>query len=150
MDYDKLMEETLANAKHAAQATAEDVDTDVPEVALVELSGNEVAIETNLGSTGTAVLVNPDDLKVTKGTIIRTVCFIVSWINAICAFIGLPQLDIPDNLVIAVVEGVYAAATAIFLFGANLVAAWKNQSYTKGALVGDVAMNTYRAEVDGD
>lgn len=98
------------------------------------------------GEVAAAIAVNPNDLKPTLGTIVRTACFFVSWLNALLAMIGLPQLELGEDIIQMVVVGLYATGTALFVFGSSVINWWKNQSFTKGALLGDVAMDVYNEE----
>ena len=76
-------------------------------------------------------------LEVSLETKIRTALFFIAWLNEIFAFIGAPTLDLDFNAVYGVVSSVAA-------FGISIWAWWKNNSFTKPALLGDVVMNQAR------
>jgi len=72
------------------------------------------------------------DLNVTIETKVRTALFFVAWLNQIFAFAGAPTLDLDF-------DGVYAVVSSVVTFGISAWAWWKNNSFTKPALLGDVA-----------
>lgn len=73
------------------------------------------------------------DLKVTVETKVRTALFFVVWLNQLFAFVGLPTLNLDF-------ESTYAVVSAFATFGVSIWTAWKNNSYTKPALLGDKVM----------
>lgn len=73
------------------------------------------------------------DLKVTIETKVRTALFFVAWLNQLFTFFGLPTLDLDF-------ENAYAVVSAFATFGVSIWTAWKNNSYTKPALLGDKVM----------
>lgn len=91
---------------------------------------------------------NPEELKPKAETIRRTIVFFISWFNAAFAFFGMPQLDIPEDTVASVLEGIYVIGSAIFTFVASSWGSWKNNSYTKAAIVGDMAMDEIKETQD--
>lgn len=76
--------------------------------------------------------IEPDDLAVTIETKVRTALFFIVWLNQIFAFVGAPTLDLDF-------DGVYAVVSSIVTFAVSGWAWWKNNSFTKHALIGDVA-----------
>ncbi len=66
----------------------------------------------------------------TAATIARTVTLVIALLNSIFATVGLPLLDIEENLI-------YEGASAVFLVIAAGVAWWKNNSFTKEAIEAD-------------
>ena len=77
------------------------------------------------------------DLNISIETKVRTALFFVAWVNEIFAFIGAPTLDLDFNAVYGVVSTVVAFVISIWSW-------WKNNSFTKPALIGDVVMNQAR------
>ena len=77
------------------------------------------------------------ELTVSIETKIRTALFFIAWINQIFAFIGAPTLDLDFGQV-------YGVVSSFAAFGISIWAWWKNNSYTKPALIGDAAMNAAR------
>lgn len=83
------------------------------------------------------------DLNVTIETKVRTALFFVAWINEIFAFVGAPTLNLDF-------DAVYGIVSSFAAFGISLWAWWKNNSFTKPALMGDAVMNQARhAKDDG-
>lgn len=77
------------------------------------------------------------DLNVSVETKVRTALFFVTWLNQVFAFVGAPTLNLDF-------EGVYPVVSAIVTFGVSAWAWWKNNSFTKPALIGDEAMRAAR------
>lgn len=82
-----------------------------------------------------------DALKVSGGTIARTVVFAVVWLNQLFVFVGAPTLDVDTS---ALYDIISAAAT----FAASAWAYWKNNSWRMPALVGDAAKDAYGHDAD--
>ena len=68
--------------------------------------------------------------NISKGTIIRTACLILTLINAGLAIFGKSPLPIDDAIIEQVVSFVFMAASAI-------AAWWKNNSFSKDAIQAD-------------
>lgn len=81
-----------------------------------------------------------EDLAVTIETKIRTALFFIAWINQIFAFFGAPTLDLDFGQVYGVVSSLVAFAVSIWAW-------WKNNSFTKPALLGDVVKEEARRAV---
>ena len=77
------------------------------------------------------------NLKVSTGTIVRTVILLVALFNQVMSVSGHAILPIDDEMVESAVSTIATIVTAI-------IAWWKNNSFTKPALIGDVAMNEAR------
>ncbi len=77
------------------------------------------------------------ELTVSIATKIRTALFFIAWINQIFAFFGAPTLDLDFGQV-------YGVVSSFAAFGISIWAWWKNNSYTKPALIGDAVMNAAR------
>lgn len=78
-------------------------------------------------------------MKVTAGTIARTIILILALINQILTSTGHPVIPISDETVTQVVTLIFTIVTA-------LIAWWKNNSFTQAAIAGDIAKEEYKAE----
>lgn len=76
-------------------------------------------------------------MKVTAGTIARTIILILALINQILTSTGHPVIPISDETVTQVVTLIFTIVTA-------LIAWWKNNSFTQAALAGDIAKEEYK------
>ena len=76
-------------------------------------------------------------MKISKGTIIRTALLILAIINNLLSIFGKAVLPITDEQLEMVVSTVITIVVAIVNW-------WKNNSFTKPALEGDVLMNRLR------
>lgn len=72
-------------------------------------------------------------MKITKGTIIRTILLVLVVINLILKQTGRPVIDIPEGTIASFVEVVVEIA-------AIMVAWWKNNSFTENAKKADEYM----------
>ena len=79
------------------------------------------------------------ELKVSKGTIIRTVLLILAILNNLLALFGKSPLPIEDETVEEVISFLFTTGTA-------LVAWWKNNSFTDAALKGDAVMRSLKED----
>ena len=77
-------------------------------------------------------------MKISKGTIIRTVCLILAILNNALALWGKSPLPIDDETVIQIVSFLFTA-------GASLVAWWKNNSFTSAAIESDEYMKKLKS-----
>lgn len=78
-------------------------------------------------------------MKITSGTIARTVVLIIALLNQALTMTGHNPLPWSD-------EQVYEGATLILTVGAALVAWWKNNSFTKPAIAADEVMKELKKE----
>lgn len=76
--------------------------------------------------------------KISAGTVARTIILALALVNQVLAIKGYNLIPIKD-------EQISELITNIFTVAAALIAWWKNNSFTKAALLGDVAMKEYRA-----
>lgn len=74
-----------------------------------------------------------DKLKISAGTIARTIILALAIINQVLTVTGHSPLPIED-------EAITQLVAAAFTIGAALVTWWKNNSFTQAALRGDAAM----------
>lgn len=79
-------------------------------------------------------------LKISTGTIIRTICLALALINQVLSATGHSVLPIEDAQVEQVV-------TLVCTIAASLVAWWKNNSFTKDAIKADNLLARLRTEV---
>lgn len=68
--------------------------------------------------------------NISKGTIIRTACLILTLVNAGLAIFGKSPLPIDDAMIEQVVSFVFVAVS-------SLAAWWKNNSFSKDAIQAD-------------
>lgn len=68
--------------------------------------------------------------NISKGTIIRTACLILTLVNAGLAIFGKSPLPVDDAMIEQVVSFVFVAAS-------SLAAWWKNNSFSKDAIQAD-------------
>ena len=73
-------------------------------------------------------------MKIEKGTIIRTVLLIISFINMGLEIAGKGVLPFSNEEVSAVISYIFAAGTSIITW-------WKNNSFTKQAIEADKVLN---------
>lgn len=71
--------------------------------------------------------------KISVGTIIRTVCLLLALVNLTLETFGKSVIPISD-------EQVSELVTLIFTIVTSLVAFWKNNSFTKEAIIADDIM----------
>lgn len=69
-------------------------------------------------------------MKITKGTLIRTVVLLLALINQVLAICGVSPLNIADDDVSTVVSTLWTIVSAV-------VAWWKNNSFTDTAIAAD-------------
>lgn len=75
--------------------------------------------------------------NISKGTIIRTACLILTLANAGLAIFGKSPLPIDDAMIEQVVSFVFVAASSI-------AAWWKNNSFSKDAIQADRFLDALR------
>lgn len=78
-------------------------------------------------------------MKITKGTLIRTVILLLALINQVLAICGVSPLNIADDDVSTVVSTLWTIVSAI-------VAWWKNNSFTQDAISADEYLNELKTE----
>lgn len=84
-------------------------------------------------------------MKISKGTIIRTVCLLLALINITLETFGKRVIPIDDEQVSEVISVIFTIVT-------SLTAAWKNNSFTEEAIKADEYLKELRegAENNGD
>lgn len=77
--------------------------------------------------------------NISKGTIIRTLLLILTIVNQILVYFGKSPLPIEN-------EQVEELVSLIFLIAAAVAAWWKNNSYTKEAIIADKYMKELKEQ----
>lgn len=85
--------------------------------------------------------INAEGLPVEPRTIARTIVFVITWVNMLFTFFGLPAFDFDP-------DAAYVASSAVITLLASTWGFWKNNSYTIAAKVGDLIMGLVRKSED--
>lgn len=80
-------------------------------------------------------------MKITKGTLIRTICLALALINQILVATGHTVIPIDDETVSLLVSTIVTVITAV-------VAWWKNNSFTSHAIEADQFMKELKSRGD--
>lgn len=72
-------------------------------------------------------------MKISSGTIARTVCLLFALINQILVIVGRNSIPFAE-------DDVYQAVSTIFTIVTSIVAWWKNNSFTREAIEADMLM----------
>ena len=80
-------------------------------------------------------------MKVSVGTIARTICLVLALINQILTATGHSMINIAD-------DDINTLISTIFTIAAALAAWWKNNSFTKAALKADKVMKEEKANAN--
>lgn len=78
-------------------------------------------------------------MKVNKDTIGRTIVLAIALLNQVLAIFGKGTFDFAE-------EQIYQIVTLLFTFGASITAWWKNNSFSKSAIVGDKLKQAIRED----
>lgn len=78
-------------------------------------------------------------MKISKGTIVRTIALAVVLINMLLKALGKPLIDFDEGAVVAWVEFIIEVAVIIIAF-------WKNNSFSKNAIKADEFMKQLNEE----
>lgn len=78
-------------------------------------------------------------MKITAGTIARTIILALALINQVLVALGISPLEIGDETITNVVS-------LVFTIGASVVAWWKNNSFTSKAIAADQYMRSNTSE----
>ena len=76
-------------------------------------------------------------MKVSKGTIVRTVMLVIVVLNMILQHFGLDVIDVSEVQVLAFIELLIEIAVIVVAF-------WKNNSYSKNAILADAYLKDLR------
>ena len=79
------------------------------------------------------------NIKISKGTIVRTVMLVIVVLNMILSHCGLDVINVSENEVLSVLEMIIEIATIIVTF-------WKNNSFTQNAIKADEFLKTLKEE----
>ena len=79
-------------------------------------------------------------MKVSKGTIARTIILALALINQVLTSLGYQVLNVSD-------EEINTLISTIFTIVAAITAWWKNNSFTKAALKADVVLREEKADI---
>lgn len=82
-------------------------------------------------------------MKISKGTIVRTIMLIIVIINMILQHLGLDIINVDESQVLSLVEIVIELAVIIVSF-------WKNNSFTDNAIKADEFLQQLRESEDTD
>ena len=78
-------------------------------------------------------------MKISKGTIVRTVMLIIVILNMILKHFEIDVINVSENEVLSVLEMIIEIATIIVTF-------WKNNSFTQNAIKADEFLKTLKEE----
>ena len=76
-------------------------------------------------------------MKISKGTIVRTIMLVVVLINMILKHFGLDVIDVSESEILSIVEMLIEIAVIIVTF-------WKNNSFTDKAIKADEFLETLK------
>lgn len=79
-----------------------------------------------------------DYMRISKGTIIRTICLVLALVNLTLETFGKKIIPISD-------EEISELVTLVFTIVTSLAAFWKNNSFTKEAIIADGIMREMKA-----
>ncbi len=80
-----------------------------------------------------------EKLKVSAGTIARTIILVLALINQALTIMGKPVIEIADEQITQLVNLMFTVVAAVMSW-------WYNNSFTQAALQGDIVMNTMKEE----
>lgn len=78
-------------------------------------------------------------MKITKGTLIRTVILLLALVNQILIICGVSPIPIDDDTATNVISTLWTAV-------ASVIAWWKNNSFTQDAITADEYLNELKNE----
>lgn len=76
-------------------------------------------------------------MKISKGTIVRTIMLVIVIINMVLKHFGLDVINVTESEILSVIEMVIEIAVIIVNF-------WKNNSFTKKAIKADEFLKTLK------
>ncbi|MGI6751855.1 MAG: phage holin [Anaerovoracaceae bacterium] len=79
----------------------------------------------------------PEGIRISTGTIIRTVILILALANQILVMMGKSPIPIGD-------EEIETLLSTLATLGASIIAWWKNNSFTEAAIRGDLVMRDWK------
>ena len=78
-------------------------------------------------------------MKITSGTIARTIMLLLALVNQVLSVLGYKLIPIED-------EQINEAVTLAWTIGSALIAWWKNNSFTKKAILADEYLHDMKEE----
>ena len=78
-------------------------------------------------------------MKITKGTLIRTVILLLALVNQILSICGVSPIPIDDDTATNVISTLWTAV-------ASVIAWWKNNSFTQDAITADEYLNELKTD----
>ena len=78
-------------------------------------------------------------MKISKGTLIRTIILALALINQVLAMFGISPLNIADDDISTVISTAWTIVAAI-------IAWWKNNSFSDAAIMADEFMNKLKGD----
>ncbi len=78
-------------------------------------------------------------MKITKGTIIRTIILLLALVNQILAICGISPIPIDDDTATNVISTLWTTI-------ASVVAWWKNNSFTQDAISADTYLTELKSQ----
>ena len=78
-------------------------------------------------------------MKISKGTIVRTIMLVIVIINMILKHFGLDIINVSESEILSAVEMLIELAVIIVTF-------WKNNSFTQNAIKADEFLKTLKGE----
>lgn len=79
------------------------------------------------------------NLKISAGTVARTIVLLLALVNQVLSMLGIPMLPIEDEAINTVVSTLWTVIAAV-------TAWWKNNSFTTAALEADQVLAEKRKE----
>lgn len=76
-------------------------------------------------------------MKITKGTLVRTIMLIIVLINMVLKKLGIELINVDENAVLEIVETLIEIAVIVVSF-------WKNNSFTENAIKADEFLQKLR------
>lgn len=76
-------------------------------------------------------------MKITKGTLVRTIMLVIVLINMILKHLGIELINVDENAVLEIVETLIEIAVIVVSF-------WKNNSFTDKAIKADEFLKQLR------
>ncbi len=78
-------------------------------------------------------------MKITKGTLIRTVILLLALVNQVLSICGVSPIPIDDDTATNIISTLWTVV-------ASIAAWWKNNSFTQDAITADEYMNELKTE----
>lgn len=76
-------------------------------------------------------------MKITKGTLVRTIMLVIVLINMVLKHFGIELINVDENTILEIIEALIEIAVIIVSF-------WKNNSFTANAIKADEFLQKLR------